>query len=326
MGDVTPCRDALGPTAEIFGGTWYLLAWDLIHWILRKHGRFRDPEPRNIAQFRTVAYHISSTSTRHVSSINEAIGFVGNTEADSHADTFVAGKNCVILSYTDRTCDVQPYSDNYAPVKNVPIVTAATGHTSANGMNYILVFPESLSMPTLDHSLFNPNQLRHFGTQVQDNPYCNEPMSITSPSGDFTACLQSMGTDIFIKTWTPSAADLQEYPHIVLCSSAPWNPRQIQFPGITPNEQEEIEARNVQAVRQEQQDNNPQSGEEDVLFDINHFRKSIISSARITFEDMEEKKEQHRIKAVTQASLPPLVLPGGPLRQVRLDGFLQVCY
>jgi hypothetical protein len=166
-------------------------------------------------------------------------------------------------------------------------------------------------MPTLDHSLFNPNQLRHYGTQVQDNPYCNEPMSITSPSGEFTACLRSMGTDIFIKTWTPSAADLQEYPHIVLCSSAPWNPRQIQFPGITSNEQEEIEVRNIYAVRQEQQDN-PQA--EDVLFDINHLRRSIIASARITFEDMEEKKEQRRIEAMTQASLPPIVLPG-PLEE-----------
>jgi hypothetical protein len=177
-------------------------------------------------------------------------------------------------------------------------------------MNYILVFPEALSMPTLDHSLFNPNQLRHYGTQVQDNPYCNEPMSIVSPSGDFIACLQSTGTDIYLKTWTPSAADLQEYPHIVLCSSAPWNPRQIQFPGITSNEQEEIEVRNIHAVSQEEQEeqDNPQRG--DVLFDINHIRKSIISSARITSKDMDAKKEQRRIKAITQASLPPLVLPG----------------
>jgi hypothetical protein len=106
-----------------------------------------------------VAYHISST--RHISSttITEDIGFVGNTEADSHADTFVAGKNCVTQSFTNRTCNVQPYSDAYAPGKNVLIVTAVTGYTLATGMNYILIFPEALSMPTLDHSLFNPNQL-----------------------------------------------------------------------------------------------------------------------------------------------------------------------
>jgi hypothetical protein len=66
------------------------------------------------------------------------------SEADSHAGTFVASKNCVILSFTDRMCDVQPYSDDYAPVKNVPIVTAATGYTSATGMNYILIFPDSI--------------------------------------------------------------------------------------------------------------------------------------------------------------------------------------
>jgi hypothetical protein len=111
-----------------------------------------------------VEYHISSN--KNISTITEAVGFVGNTEADSHANTFVAGKNCVTLSFTDRTCDVQPYSNDYAPVKNVPIVTAATGYTSATGMNYILIFPEALSMPNLDHSLFNPNQLRHYDTQV----------------------------------------------------------------------------------------------------------------------------------------------------------------
>jgi hypothetical protein len=251
-----------------------------------------------------------------MSSINvkEDIGFVGNTEADSHADAFVAGKNCVTSCFADRTCDAQPCSDDYAPMKHVPIVTAATGCASSAGMNCMLVFPEALSMPTLDHSLFNPNQLRHHGTIVQDNPCCNEPMSVTSPFGDFTACLQSMGTEIFIKIWAPSAADLQVHPHIVLCSSAPWNPRQVQFPGIAPNEQEEIEVRNVQAVRQEQEGGDALKGEEDALFCIEAFRKSIISSTRITFEDMEEKKEKRRIEAVTQVSLSPLALPG-PLEE-----------
>ena len=30
---------------------------------------------------------------------------------DSHADTTVAGKNCAVLQYTDRSCDVSPFSD-----------------------------------------------------------------------------------------------------------------------------------------------------------------------------------------------------------------------
>ena len=112
----------------------------------------------HISQFRTIAYHISEVraTTGHIAP--EHPGFVSTFEADTHADTCVAGKNFVPLSYSDRTCDVQPYSDEYKPITNVPIVMAATGYTSARGLNYILVVPEALYMPTLLHSLFNPNQ------------------------------------------------------------------------------------------------------------------------------------------------------------------------
>ena len=57
------------------------------------------------------------------------------SKLDSHADTTVAGKNCVILRYTDRRCDVAPFSDKYTPTKDVLIVSGATGYTSANGRN-----------------------------------------------------------------------------------------------------------------------------------------------------------------------------------------------
>ena len=47
-------------------------------------------------------------------------------ELDSHADTTVAGKNCIVLSYTGKECDVSPYREDYESICNVPIVTAAT--------------------------------------------------------------------------------------------------------------------------------------------------------------------------------------------------------
>ena len=66
----------------------------------------------------------------------------------------------------------------------------------------------------------NPNQLRHFGIEVQDNPYSSSPMVVKKDDkeDDFVACLKSMGTNIYLDTWTPTDADLQEYPHIVLTS------------------------------------------------------------------------------------------------------------
>ena len=57
----------------------------------------------------------------------------GRVELDSHADTFVVGRNCLIMHYTKRVCDVMPYSDKYESKTAVPIVTAATGFTSSNG-------------------------------------------------------------------------------------------------------------------------------------------------------------------------------------------------
>ena len=38
---------------------------------------------------------------------------------DSHADTTVAGSNCLALNYTGKECDVSPYRDDYDPISNV---------------------------------------------------------------------------------------------------------------------------------------------------------------------------------------------------------------
>ena len=180
------------------------------------------------------------------------IQYCGKSKLDSHADTMVAGKNCIVMHYTDRTCTVSPYNDQeYKPVSGVPIVQAATGYTSKNGRNYILILNEALSMPTLNHSLWNPNQMRHYGADVIDNPYEKEPMRITSPDGEFTSCLQHQGTTIFVDTWTPTDADLKNCPHIVLTSPHPWNPQNVRFPSVSYSEQEEIERRSIKSIQVE---------------------------------------------------------------------------
>jgi hypothetical protein len=54
----------------------------------------------------------------------------------------------------------------------VPIVTGATAWScQETGDTFILVFNDSLWMGNIvDHSLINPNQLRHFEIQIQDSP------------------------------------------------------------------------------------------------------------------------------------------------------------
>ena len=67
---------------------------------------------------------------------------------------------------------------------------------------------------TLDHTLVNPNQLRHYGIRVQYNPVLESPLSIITEDGEFSTKLSMEGTILFSKTDTPSDKELQEFPHI----------------------------------------------------------------------------------------------------------------
>ena len=153
-------------------------------------------------------------------------------EMDSHADTIVLGSNAIILQYTSRECDVSPYADSYEPICDVPIVTGATAVTdSTTGETIILVFHEAIWMgDQLEHSLIHPNQLRHYGVTVQDNPYASTSLHMASPDDEFIMPMQADGTTIFFDSRTPTNYELDQCPHITLSSRSLWNPREVQFP------------------------------------------------------------------------------------------------
>lgn len=71
---------------------------------------------------------------------NTIAGTEARGEMDSHADTCVAGPNFVIIEYTGEHCDVTPYSDEYKPFTDVPIVNASTAYTDPETQFSSLVF------------------------------------------------------------------------------------------------------------------------------------------------------------------------------------------
>ena len=83
---------------------------------------------------------------------------------------------------------------------------------------------------TLTHSLINPNQLRTFGTLVQDNPYHTDPLEITPPPYNLEIPLCTAVTIIYADTRTPMQAELATLPFIALTSSADWDPHHVRFP------------------------------------------------------------------------------------------------
>lgn len=186
---------------------------------------------------RRVCAMTTSLRRKIASSINSTpkTNTFGNCELDSHADSIVAGSNCVILTYSGKECDVSPYREDYETIKNVPIVTAATAWQSPiTGQTYILVFNEAIWMGDhMNHTLLNPNQLRHYGVRVQDDPTSHFPLAIATEDKRFCMELQMSGTIIYAPTYTPTDNDLKNHPHIELSSPHQWDPKRVKFPKCT---------------------------------------------------------------------------------------------
>ena len=56
----------------------------------------------------------------------------------------------------------------------------------------------------MDHTLINPNHMRHFGIKFQDNPYDDVPLYLMTEDGDFALPLAVQGTTIMADTCTPT--------------------------------------------------------------------------------------------------------------------------
>jgi hypothetical protein len=141
------------------------------------------------------------------------------------------GKNFVVLAYTTRTADVYAYDKSIKPIENVPIVSGATAYDCPRTKEtYILVFHESLYYgQRLDHSLINPNQVRHSGVEFWDNPYDDtRDMSIATSNG-ICIPLRTQGTKVLFRSRSPTSDELENCLHIDMTSRREWNPTSVQL-------------------------------------------------------------------------------------------------
>lgn len=248
---------------------------------------------RIVSSTRVVAdARVIDETRRKIENILPLESIHGRNEIDSHADTVVFGPNWIVLHYTARECDVSPYSEDYAAKTNIPIVTGASTWTDPeSGLDYVLVIHEGLWMPDfVKHSLINPNQLRSFGTTVDDNPFAG-PMSVASPDDEIRVPMSAAGTNIYFESRTPTQRELDECPHIHLTSEHPWDPHTIKFP-------------NVSAVYRdssvtEEYHGNPQDPDE--IYNVDGFQRRLLASVRV--KDIPRKVEASAV--VRDVATPP---------------------
>ena len=153
-------------------------------------------------------------------------------ELDTRADTCCASRNCRPIFYTGQQCEVQGFHNTFAPVPDVPIATVATTWSDPlTGVGYILIFHEALYFGSnMDHSLINPNQLRHHGVTVNDNPYDHATAMGIELEQDDCIPFYSQGSTIFFTSRYPSDDELETYPHVVLTCDKPRDPHGLVMP------------------------------------------------------------------------------------------------
>jgi len=156
----------------------------------------------------------------------------GPCELDTHADTCVAGANCIILEESNQTVNVNAFTDTHEPLTNVPIVTAARAYDDEiTGTTYILILGQAIYLGNqMKNSLICPNQLRANGLIVEDCPKHLAPRdkpsshSIFVPEDNLTIPLQLKGVTSYFTTRTPTINEVETCQWVHLSNDQDWDP------------------------------------------------------------------------------------------------------
>jgi hypothetical protein len=172
-------------------------------------------------------------------------GELGRCELDTHADTCVAGNNFLACEFNGITCEVIPFTNDYKPMKDIPVVSAATAWTNdETGEVVILYFHQILWYgKRLQHSLLNPNQIRHYG-----RPLCDDITDRSRPFGididsEFIIPFTMSGTNIYFQSRVPSQWELENCRTFVMTHDSTWEPTTVTIATVTPTNAQAIDDR-----------------------------------------------------------------------------------
>jgi hypothetical protein len=152
-----------------------------------------------------------------------------NVELDSHADTTVAGSSFRVIKFTDKSCDVFPFSDQYSPMEKVPVAKVGTAYDHPiTGETYILIFGQALYLgDQLEHSLICPDQVRQNGVIIDDVPRhlshdAKSTHSLYFPDEDVQLPLKLRGVISYLPTRYPSNHELDNCHWLCVTGEDEW--------------------------------------------------------------------------------------------------------
>ena len=208
------------------------------------------------------------------------------------------------MHFMGKECDVATYTDAYETILAVPIFQTATAYDNPDtGENTIIILNKAVWMgETVDHTLVKPNQFRAYWMTVQDKPFSEAPVFITTKDHDFIIMLSSKGTITGVTTRKSTDKELQTCPHVTCSSAHEWDPQNFCSPESLSTVEEEI-ARNIGAVMTEggphdliKTDSDSDSLEK--IYDISAITSQIIGSVKIASipsSNVSKKKQRYNM-------------------------------
>jgi hypothetical protein len=179
---------------------------------------------------RTSGRSAKRTRTTELQGTNPVDGTAALNELDTRADTICCGINWKLLNTTGQQCSVSGFHDSFDSIPDVPVATAATAYTTKDGTTYILIVNEALYFGgSLDHSLINPNQIRHYGIPVSDDPYdSGRPFGMDH--NELFLPFETSGSAVHFISHVPSESEMQSCPKIVLTDGViEWDPKNVEM-------------------------------------------------------------------------------------------------
>ena len=159
------------------------------------------------------------------------------TELDSHADSPVVGKHCMVIETLDRTVDVRGFTSSLGTC-TVPVVNAALLYTCEySGEKFIFLIYNALYVQDMEHNLIPPFMMRLAGLEIDEQPkFLSKPPDLHNhsfycPKTNHRFHLHLVGTVSYFPTDKPSLDDFQYIDRrIELTPPSPsWNPHNTSY-------------------------------------------------------------------------------------------------
>jgi hypothetical protein len=149
----------------------------------------------------------------------------------------VLGKQCFIISYSDKYIDVNAFADAVDGLTQVPIVYAAiTYDCPYSHKSWLLIVRNVLYVKLMDNNLIPPFILREAGLVVNDKPkiHCEDPTvneyTIQDPETGLFIQLNLDGIFSFFNPRRPTHDDLLYAKAVVITlEGTSWNPHSEHF-------------------------------------------------------------------------------------------------